>query len=200
MTEHGNRKILRLMSQALCRWKPGSRGERLQPLSTGWPERSFRTGRLREHLGLRGQGMIVPLVLYLAALCYPWVLMPFAVSRLARITLVAIELLFLAVAGCLVVRTVLTGLGHGKVVLGSRGLVEQDCFNRRRAFSYGQIIDVYGGAWDGLIILRYHPTGPDGRVDTALVRETRLMAVQESELLRRELQHRISVPRSSVPS
>ena len=198
VTEHDNRRIITFISQIPCRLKPGPRERRCQPLSTGWPERSFRAPSLREYLGLRGQGMIVPLVLYLAALCYPLVLMPFAVTRPARIALVAIELVFLAVAGILVVRTFLTGLGYDKVVLGTRGVVEQDCFGRRRVLSYMQIVDVCGGAWDGWIILRYQPIGPDGRIDTAPICETRQIAVQESELLRRELLHRISGLRSSV--
>jgi len=196
--EDCTRRIIMLISQGLCRWEPGSRGERRRLLSTGWPERSFRTLSPRESLGLRGQGMIVPLVLYFAALCYPLVLMPFAVSRIARIALVVIELVFLAIAVYLVIQTLLTGLGYGKVVLGTRGLVEYDYLNRRRSFSYMQIVDVYSGAWDGWIILRYHPTGRDGRVDTTLVRQTRLIPVRESEMLQQELRQRISEPSRSA--
>jgi len=194
MTERNKVGIINSLSQWIGGEEPQTKVPREAPPPAGWPKMRFRSMPLREFLLLDGQGMIVPLVMYFGAICYPLVLMPFALSRPERTGLVWIELLFLAVFGYLMSRILLLGLRYGRVVLGRRGVIEYNLFNRRRAFEYRQIIDVRPGPKHCCTILRFYALRVDGRVDIGRIRWTWLIPVVNAGLLENELQRRASAP------
>lgn len=86
----------------------------------------------------------------------------------------------------------------GRIVLQADKLIEYNCFNSARIFSYAQICEVKQGTHSDEVWIRYYPVDKNGQINYRAIRETNLLPVYRVEELCRALSQRIRAPQPAL--